>query len=129
MEKLNQKINCLDLFTGCSVGVLGGADDVTIMSTPGGAETIFMDGIRDKNYQVQVNAKSLNQTNCMDALTKIYQSLERLPEDAIKSDNGSFDFQEITTASLPSIVMQDEQGYFVYALSISAKITIYEGVA
>ncbi len=124
--RLNQKINTLGLFAHSSVGLLDKDESLSIMAMPGGAETEYMDGSRDKDYQVQVNAKSRNQLNCLNALTIIYQALERLEE--LPSQNGSYDFNKITTPSLPSLVQQDEEGFFIYVLSISAKITIYKGV-
>jgi len=127
MLQLNSKINNLGLFSDSYIGLLGTDESMSIMAMPGGAETVFMDGVRDKDYQVQVNAKSQDQMNCFNALTEIYQTLENL--DSLPSGNGSYDFEKIETKSLPSLVTQDEQGFFVYALSISAKITIYKGVA
>ncbi len=127
MDKLNQKINSFELYAKSRIGLLGAEESLSIMAMPGGAEVEYMDGIRDKDYQIQVNAKSRNQLNCFNALTTIYQKLENLTE--LESDNGSFDFQRFTTTSLPSLVMMDEQGFFIYQLSLSAKITIYEGVA
>lgn len=126
MLKLNQKINSLGLYTNSTIGLLGTSESLSIMAMPGGAETVYMDGTRDKDYQVQVNAKSKNQMNCFDALTAIYQTLENLED--LPSGNGSYEFQKITTTSLPSLLEQDEQGFFIYVLSISAKITIYQGV-
>lgn len=126
MMKLNQKINSLNLYARSSIGLLGASESLSIMAMPGGAETVFFDGTRDKNYQVQVNAKSTNQMNSVNALTQIYQTLENLED--LPSGNGSYDFQEISTQSLPSILEQDDSGYWVYVLSISAKITIYKGV-
>lgn len=127
MDRLNDKINSLDLYAPCTIGLLDTGESLSIMAMPGGEETVYFDGVRDKNYQVQVNAKSRNQLNCFNALTTIYQTLENLTD--LPSDNGSYDFQGITTQSLPSLVMQDEDGFFIYQLSISAKITIYEGVS
>lgn len=127
LTNLNQHINSLDLYAPCKIGVLGEGESLSIMAMPGGEETVYMDGVRDKDYQVQINAKSKNQNNCFNALTTIYQTLENLTD--LPSNNGSYDFQRITTQSLPSLVMQDEDGFFIYQLSISAKITIYEGVS
>ncbi len=127
MDKLNQKINSFELYTKSRIGLLGTDDSLSIMAMPGGSEIEYMDGVRDKDYQIQVNAKSRDQLNCFNALTTIYQNLENLTD--LESDNGSFDFQKFTTTSLPSLVMMDEQGFFIYQLSLSAKITIYEGVA
>lgn len=126
MDKLNQKINSFELYAKSRIGLLGADESLSIMAMPGGAEVEYMDGIRDKDYQIQVNAKSRNQLNCFNALTTIYQKLENLTD--LESDNGSFDFQRFTTTSLPSLVMMDDQGFFIYQLSLSAKITIYEGV-
>lgn len=126
MDRLNQKINDLDLYARCRIGLLDTNESLSIMAMPGGAETVYMDGSRDKDYQVQVNAKSKNQLNCFNALTYIYQTLENLAD--LPSENGSYEFNKIETKSLPSLVEQDEQGFYVYALSISAKITIYQGV-
>lgn len=126
LTKLNQKINSLGLYAKSTIGLLGPDESLSIMAMPGGAETVYMDGTRDKDYQVQINAKSKNQMNCYDALTTIYQTLENLEE--LPSGNGSYEFNGIETKSLPSLLEQDEQGYFIYVLSISAKITIYKGV-
>lgn len=123
MDRLKDKINSFSLYSRCTIGLLGASESISIMAMPGGAETVFFDGTRDKEYQVQVNAKSKNQMNCFNALTQIYQTLENLEK--LPSDNGSYDFQGVSTQSLPSLLEQDEQGYWVYVLSISAKITIY----
>ncbi len=127
MLQLNDKINSLDLYAPCYIGLLGPEDSLSIMAMPGGDEVVFMNGARDKDYQVQVNAKSKDQLACLNALTYIYQTLENLID--LPSENDSFDFQSISTKSLPNLVAQDEQGFFVYVLNISAKITIYKGVA
>lgn len=126
LARLNQTINGLDLYAHSGIGLLGTGDSLSVMAMPGGEETVYFDGSRDKDYQVQINAKSKDQQACYNALTAIYQTMENL--DDLPSRNGSYDFQSIETRSLPSLVQQDEQGFYVFALSISAKITIYEGV-
>lgn len=126
MIQLNNKINSLGLYASCSIGLLDDGESISIMAMPGGDEVVYFDGIRDKNYQVQINAKSKNQLNCINALTHIYRTLENL--DDLPSENGSYEFQKITTQSLPSLLEQDEQGFFIYVMSINARITIYEGV-
>ena len=126
MLQLNREINTFDLFAESSIGFLCRDESISIMAMPGGAETKFMDGSKDKDYQVQVYAKSMNRSKCFKALTTIYQRLETLGE--LPSSNDSYDFNKIETKSLPSLVVEDERGYLVYALSISVKITIYRGV-
>jgi hypothetical protein len=123
---IEQKINSLNLFATSTIGLLGPNESLSIMAMPGGNETVFLDGTRDKDFNVQINAKSRSQMNCFNALTTIYQTLENL--DDLPSENGSYEFQRIITTSPPSILMQDEQGFFVYVLSIQAKITVYKGV-
>ena len=126
--RLNDYINTLDLFAWSNVGVLDDDDSISVMAMPGGEETIYFDGTRDKNLNVQINAKSKNQLSCIDALSKIARVLENLEENTIKSHNETFYFESIRVTSPVSIVAHDEQGFFIYALSISAKITIYKGV-
>ena len=127
--RLNDYINTLDLFAWSDVGGLDEGDSISTLPMPGGDETIYMDGVRDKHYQVQINAKSQNQFNCIESLSKIATTLENLQANDIESHNGTFEFESIKITSLPNIIVYDEQGFFIYSLSISAKITIYERVA
>src|SRR5699024_3018301 len=69
--RLNDYINTLDLFAWSDVGGLDEKDSISTLPMPGGEETIYMDGVRDKHYQVQINAKSQNQFNCIESLSKI----------------------------------------------------------
>lgn len=124
--RLNDYINTLNLFAWSDVGVLSESDSISLMAMPGGAETVYFDGVRDKDYQMQVNAKSKDQFNCIESLSEVARVLENLDEGDIHSHNDTFDFESINITSPLSIVAQDEQSYFIYALSISAKITIYE---
>lgn len=126
LEQLNKKINSLDLYARSRIGLLGTDESISIMAMPGGDETVYMDGARDKDYQVQVNAKSRCNDHCFDALTTIYQTLENL--DDLPSENGSYEFNKVQTKSLPNLVGQDEDGFFIWVLNISCKITIYQGV-
>ena len=126
--RLNDYINTLDLFAQSNVGLLEETESLSVMAMPGGEETIYFDGTRDKNLNIQINAKSKNQLNCIESLSKVARTLENLQEDAIKSENDSFYFESISVTSPVSIVGQDEQGFFIYSLSISAKIHIKKGV-
>ena len=126
--RLNDYINTLDLFAWSNVGVLEETESLSVMAMPGGEEIVYFDGSRDKHFNVQINAKSKNQLNCIDSLAKIARVLENLDENTIKSENDSFYFESISVTSPVSIVGQDEQGFFIYALSISAKIHINKGV-
>lgn len=126
--RLNDYINTLDLFAWSNVGILDIGESISTMAMPGGEEIVYFDGARDKDLNVQINAKSENQLHCIEALSKVARVLENLKENTIKSENDSFYFESINITSPVSIVGEDEQGFFIYALSISAKITIYKGV-
>lgn len=126
--RLNDFINTLDLYAWSNVGLLEETESLSVMVMPGGEEIVYFDGTRDKNLNIQINAKSKNQLDCIDSLAKIARILENLPENAIQSENNSFYFESISITSPVSIVSQDEQGFFIYALSISAKIHIKKGV-
>ena len=126
--RLNDYVNTLDLFARSNVGLLEETESLSVMAMPGGEEIVYFDGTRDKNLNIQINAKSKNQLNCIDALSKIARTLENLKEGDIQSHNDSFEFESIRVTSFVSIVGQDEQGYFIYQVSLAAKITIYKGV-
>src|SRR5690606_3768367 len=97
--RLNDYINTLDLFALSNVGLLEESDSLSVMAMPGGEETIYFDGTRDKNLNVQINAKSKNQLNCIEALSKIARVLENLQENTIKSENDSFYLESISVTS------------------------------
>lgn len=126
LKQLNKKINSLNLYARSRIGLLDVDDSISVMAMPGGDEVVYMDGSRDKDYQIQINAKSKRNGYCFDALTTIFQTLENL--DDLPSENGSYEFNKIETKSLPNLVGQDEDGFFIWALNISCKITIYQGV-
>lgn len=124
-EQLRLYINKQNFYAKAVIGLLGASDSISIMAMPGGTEKVFMDGTRDKAVQIQINAKSNNQLNCFNVLSILFQQLEVLED--LPSANGSYDFESINITSLPNLITQDEQGFYIYALSISVNITIYEG--
>src|SRR5690554_1585006 len=79
--RLNDYINTLDLFAWSNVGILEADDSLSVMAMPGGEETVYFDGTRDKHLNVQINVKSRNQLHCIDALSKVARVLENLEED------------------------------------------------
>ena len=126
LSVLNKEVNTLGLYAVSKIGTLSPTDSISLMAMPGGEEVVFMDGMRDKTYNIQIDAKSKRQDFCLDALTTIYQHLETLG--SLPSVNGSYEFKNINTLSLPSLIMQDDQSYFICTVSISVEITIYKGV-
>lgn len=120
--QLNRYINSQQPFAKSIIGTLEPTESISVMAMPGGTETVYYDGMRDKQQQVQINAKSKQQNHCINFLNTIFQKLENLTE--LPSGNGSYEFNNIRVAGMPSFIFQDEQGYFFYQLSISVQITI-----
>src|SRR5690625_1379020 len=94
--RLNDYINTLELFAWSNVGMLEVDESVSVLAMPGGDETVYMDGSREKTLNIQVNVKSENQLNCIESLSLIARKLENLAEGEIASDNDSFNFQRVT---------------------------------
>ncbi|GGP07907.1 phage tail terminator protein [Oceanobacillus neutriphilus] len=126
MQQLNRRINSLNLFSRSVIGVIDDECSIAITSIPGADETVYFDGTRDKNFNIQVTAKSKDRQECLESLTSIYKELEGL--DDLPSENDSYKFQSIHIKDFPALVLYDEQGFFIYELSITAKITIKKGV-
>ncbi|MGE7113943.1 phage tail terminator protein [Lysinibacillus sp. NPDC047702] len=125
--QLNRYINSQKPFAKSIIGALEANESISVMAMPGGQEMVYFDGMRDKQQQVQINAKSKQQNNCINFLTTIFQKLENL--DDLPSENNSYEFNNIRIVGMPSLIAVDEQGYFIYQLSISVQITINKGVA
>ena len=123
--RLQEQIENLDLKSPSYIGVLDIDDSVSILATPGGISNLFYDGTKDQQYNIQFSAKSKNQETCLFDLSDIYDYLYSLQP--ITSNNGSFEFQGFTGITLPTFVVQDEQGWFIYQMSATANLTIYKG--
>lgn len=130
--KLNQYINSLSLPGSNSnrlvskIGLLQTTESLAVSASPGGAQEVFYDGSRDKEYQVQISCKSLRQDVCMNALNNLSTKLENLVN--LDSGNDSYEFQGITITSLPSLLGEDDKNYFIWVVSISAQLHIKKGV-
>lgn len=127
LVQLNQYINSLGLYARSILSVLTENESLSLIALPGGIETVYMDGSKDKDYNVQINAKSKDQLNCVNALNAIAYSLENLY--ALPSSNQSYELDRFILSGMPSYVSQDAQGFFIWQLTVTAKITIDKGVA
>ena len=129
---LNQYINSLNLVGTAGrtlvskIGLLQTTESIAISASPGGAENVFYDGSRDKEYQVQISCKSLRQDVCMNALNNLSTKLENLSN--LMSGNDSYEFQGINITSLPSLLGEDDKNYFIWVVSISAQLHIRKEV-
>ena len=95
------------------------------MAMPGGIKTTYYDGTRDQDYNVQISAKSIKQQDALGALNEIMMDLIALG--VLTSTNLSFEFNRFVIENPPSFVTQLETGEFIYELSATAKLTIFEG--
>ena len=123
---LNNYINSLNLYAESYVGILDVSDSISVIATPGGINQIYYDGVRDQDYNIQFTTKSKNQSLCVDALNTIMNRI--LLVNDIPSLNDSYTFNRMIVGSPPSFIGTDEQGYFVWQLSSTAKLTINQGV-
>ena len=120
--RLNEHVNTLGLFVDCNLSILQEGESMALIALPGGTETLFMDGTRDKDYNVQFTVKSKSQANCIGALNAIAEELESLK--TLTSSNNSFEFYGFTTTGMPSYVSKDDQGHWMWQLTLVAEITI-----
>lgn len=99
---------------------------VSITPLPGGDETVFMDGARDKIYIVSVHIQHEYDGECNTYLTDLYRHIERIKD--IPSENGSYSFIKARTSNLPNKVGVTEKKLNVWELNFQITIHIYKGV-
>ena len=119
---LNDYINSLNLYAESYVGILEVSDSISVIATPGGINQIYYDGVRDQDYNIQFTAKSKRQDLCVDALNVIMNNILTVKD--IPSLNDSYFYDRMIVQSPPSFIGTDEEGYFVWQLSSTAKLTI-----
>lgn len=126
LEVFNEYVNSLNYPFPCAIGLLQSGESMAILPMPGGDTILFQDGSRDKTILIDVNVKSKNQSECYNILNDLAFKVEDLQE--LASKNNSFEFGRFKVSSLPSLITQDESGYYVYSVSLNSRIYIYEGV-
>lgn len=124
--RLNEFINSLGLYANSNVGNLMDTESISVTALPGGITQKFYDGIRDQDYNISFVTKSKQQQNCVSALNAIQYSLLTIND--LPSGNGSYVFDSFVSDTPPNFVVKDEQGWFIYELSATAKLTINKGV-
>jgi len=122
---LRNYIESLGLYAKSYIGNLEYDESISIQALPGGIKRLFYDGTRDQTYNVQIAAKSKNQLNCLNSLDTVLGSLTTITD--LSSMNGSYQFVDINIESPPTIVGQDEKGYFIYQLSCTVRMLIKKG--
>lgn len=123
---LNNHVNSLGLPLNCNVGNLMTTESISVTALPGGVTQKFYDGVRDQDYNISFTVKSKQQQQCVNVLNEIHHSILTIQD--LPSLNGSYVFDRFVSDTLPNFIVKDEQGWFFYELSTTAKLTIDKGV-
>ncbi|MGL4697128.1 phage tail terminator protein [Enterococcus larvae] len=124
LERLVDKINENNLPINCNIGYLEKEQSFVIYPMAGSRVIAeFYDGVKDKalNYQFAFKSKDQKLTN--ETLWKVHEIVDGI--EIIESEDNSFKFDEIQVIDTPFINQFDETGYFVFLLTIQAKITTF----
>ena len=126
IPRLNSYINSLNLGLRSTIGILDTGNSMAIAPLPANNDTVYMDGSRDREQNIQVLVKHSNGGAVFEMMNKLERELSKLKE--LPSNNDTYTFNEIYTVSTPNLVGADETGKFIYDLTIVASIHIYKGV-
>jgi hypothetical protein len=124
IERLADKVNSIaDLGLTAKLDYLSDDESLVIYSMPGGnVEQTYMDGARDVSLPFEIAIKTKRQQLANDTLWVINDELSDF-DIQITSENDSYEFGSIDVAK-PFLNDQDEQGYYVYMLDVTAHITV-----
>lgn len=124
IERLADKVNGIaDLGLTAKLDYLSDDESLVIYSMPGGnVEQTYMDGARDVSLPFEIAIKTKRQQLANDTLWVINDELSDF-DIQITSENDSYEFGSIDVAK-PFLNDQDEQGYYVYMLDVTAHITV-----
>lgn len=125
LERLSDTIDKIDGVNMTSVvGSLGMGESLSVYALPGG-EVVGgdMSGARDVRLPFEIAIKSKSQQVANDTLWLINQGLGSIDID-IPSSNESYEFESLAVGT-PFLNEEDERGYFLYLLNITANIRTY----
>lgn len=125
IERLNDSVNEINnLPLRCSIGYLGSKDSLVLYPTAGGrVVNEFYDEVKDQELNYEFAVKSQDQEVLNKTLWLIQSHLENLK--GLSSNDGSFDFEQIIITNKPYLNSEDDQGWFIYQLNITASLTTY----
>lgn len=126
MARLIDVIKAVGVSVPIEVGLMREEPSMTLFNLAGGEELVYMNGEREKTYNIGILMKHESDSVCFNELTNVYQKLENLKE--LKSKNDSFDFSTIITANLPNKTGVEPKGLNVWSADFKIKILIYKGV-
>lgn len=127
IDRIKESINSIDgLPIKIRKGYLSADESLVIYPLPGGQViTEFYDGIKDQQLNYEIAMKSKDGDKIEKVLWLISDYLEQIEE--LKSQNETFEFNNLTITSKPFINDADEQGWFVFLLDFQVKLTTYKG--
>ena len=125
-ERLTERVNQIpNLPTLCRMGYLGAEESLVVFPLPGSrVVTRFMDGTSEQQLNYEFAMKSKSQSKIHATLWMVQNELEGLQE--LKSQDGSFEFEDLVITDKPFINQADEQGWFVFLLDVKANITVFK---
>lgn len=126
IERLAERVNEIpNLPIDVEPGYLKASESFAFYPLPGSRITQeYMDGTTDQQLNYEFAMKSTIQSKINQTLWVVQNELEQLEE--LKSQDGSFEFQNIVITNKPFINQADDQGFFTFLLNIQAKITVFK---
>lgn len=125
LERFADKVNSIpDLPIQIQKGYLTTNESLVVYPLPGSRVTAeYLDGTKDADLNFEIAMKSKSQQKIHDVLWVIQNALDAFTD--IQSSDNSFDFNEILVSNKPYINQTDDQGWFIFLLDFTAKITIH----
>lgn len=122
-EVLCNYVNTLNLGLKARIDYFNEKDDLVINLISGGrVEQLFMDGSQEISLPYEIAVKSKDNQRANAIIWTIHSYLSQFGIQ-LPSLNDSYQFLEMEIAK-PSINGQDEQGFFIYTLTLTAKLEI-----
>lgn len=122
-EVLCNYVNTLNLGLRARIDYFNERDDLVINLISGGrVEQLFMDGSQEISLPYEIAVKSKDNQRANAIIWTIHSYLSQFGIQ-LPSLNDSYQFLEMEIAK-PSINGQDEQGFFIYTLTLTAKLEI-----
>lgn len=116
-------VNTLNLGLRARIDYFNEKDDLVINLISGGrVEQLFMDGSQEISLPYEIAVKSKDNQRANAIIWTIHSYLSQFGIQ-LPSLNNSYQFLEMEIAK-PSVSGQDEQGFFIYTLTITAKLEI-----
>lgn len=116
-------VNTLSLGLKARIDYFNEKDDLVINLISGGrVEQLYMDGSQEISLPYEIAVKSKDNQRANAIIWTIHSYLSQFGIQ-LPSLNNSYQFLEMEIAK-PSVSGQDEQGFFIYTLTLTAKLEI-----